>query len=272
MAINVGVGDLVFALAGADCMVASRPTGLDRFRTDAPVDVRVQVSCGREPQSVWERSELLSLDVDASAGLVSIVRTEGSAWFDLGRRSAAVNLRGPWTRALESFLSTAAQVYSLTLGRGLVLHAASVERNGAGVAFTGRSGAGKSTAARLAGQRGARTIAEDMSYISLGAGGSASICTLPFWQRGGTEPDPERIDLRRVCFLHQASRDAVVELPAREQVRRILQVVTIGVRHRLLMECAFDAAQRLVASTPVVDLHFRKSSAFWDLMEDHEPQ
>lgn len=118
----------------------------------------------------------------------------------------------------------------------LTLHASAIERNGKASLFSGDSGAGKTTTARLAADElaGARLLAEDVSLLAIVAdhpflvegaeaaihpwmneaaatlakGDGASVDVEPL--RRGLDDCPGRVSLHRITFLDRARREGAL--------------------------------------------------------------
>ena len=193
---------------------------------------------------------------------------EWTAVFDLPARRVEARLGGPWPRAVETLLKVAVQLFGLELRKGLTLHSSSVESAGRGYVFTGSAETGKSTAARLSEEVGRTVLTEEITFVGP-VDGSAAACVhpMPVWNKSGLLAQPVAVPLRAIYALEQAQEDRVEEIPRGEQVRRLAVAASIGVRHRLFMERALDLAEQLVERVPVHVLHFRKSPAFWDVIE-----
>jgi hypothetical protein len=137
------------------------------------------------------------------------------------------------------------------------------------VVFCGRSGAGKTTAAFLARDAGAKVLAEEMVCVGgLDRDVAPELLTLPFWQKDGTTTVPEFLPLRRIFALEQASVDTVEAMPYGAQVRALSSAASIGVRASPFMEAALDLSCRLAERVPVKLLRFRKSPDFWSAIDD----
>ena len=262
------IGGIAFACRGVDFPLVGPRMVLERFATDVEADVAVEVTHGGLSEWEWKRSELLSWDVDETTRRVRMEMQEWTAVFDLPGRRMEARLGGPWPRAVETLLKVAVQLFGLELRRGLTFHSSSVDSGGRGYVFTGRAETGKSTAARLSEKRGRTVLTEEITFVGP-VDGSAAACVhpLPVWNKSGLLAQPVAVPLRAIYALEQAQEDRVEEISRGEQVRRLAVAASIGVRHRLFMERALDLAEQLVERVPVHVLHFRKSPAFWDVIE-----
>ena len=265
---RVAVGCLVAELRGVDFSLDGDGVVLPQFLTDAVPDFRVNVSAGDLPRSVWGKSLRISEQVDRQRRIVAMAVTEWQASFDLPGRIVRAQLAGRWPGAVDSLLKTAAQLYALETRRALFFHASAVERGGVGVVFLGRASAGKTTAALLSRDVGARILNEEIVCVGGPSGAQRpALHTVSLGERHCLVSGPSSVPLRRLYVLRQAPFDAVEPLAAPAAVRALASSATIGVRDELLMLPALELASSLARSVPVKLLHFRESPSFWEAIE-----
>jgi hypothetical protein len=259
---RISLGALVVELRGLDFSLSGHKTWLADFICDDEPDVIVEATFGDRPDHEWVSSEILATRVDRERRVADVRLTEWHAVFDLGARHVRAEFGGRWPLAVDSLLKTVLQIYVIELGRGLLFHASSVERHGRAYVFMGRSGAGKTTAALLSREAGATILSEEMTVIcGLDGQGELAVPTLPFRQRLGIPMRPARLPLAGLYALEQADEDAVVPLTPAQQVLRLAETTSIGVRDALLMTPALELAGRLTARMPAAMLRFRKPPA-----------
>jgi hypothetical protein len=132
----------------------------------------------------------------------------------------------------------------------------------------GRSGAGKTTAGRLAGSVGAEVVSEEITYVALEPQG-ARLYALPFRQKHQlAAPGPSTHPVRTFYALEQDGRDRIEPLPHSECVKRLLTSVVVGVRDRAFTLPALEVCEALAGRVPVRRLRFRKTPAFWSLVSE----
>jgi len=110
----------------------------------------------------------------------------------------------------------------LALGRGIEIHGCGVrDRDGAGYLFTGHSGAGKTTIARLWKDLPGVTVLSDDRIILRRVGGQIFMHGTP-WH--GDEPlaSPSQVALTRGYVLHHAQRNDCVELRGVDAIAKLM--------------------------------------------------
>jgi hypothetical protein len=258
------LGNLAVEVEGADFDISVDGQRFDAYPWDGPPDVHVVARCGSRPADEWRESRIRSMRGIGDGRVLEAELTEWRARLDTRACRVTAEIDGRWPLAVGSLLKLVAQVYPLILGRGLVLHAAAVEREGNAYVFMGRSGAGKTTVALLSREAGLNALAEEMTYVGPAADGTPHVFTMPFRQRGMLSPEPACIPVAGVYWLEQAVTDEVVAVSHDRQLVATVRCAAVGVRHISLMEAALDPCRALVREVPVKVLRFRRGVGFWD--------
>jgi hypothetical protein len=177
----------------------------------------------------------------------------------------------------ENFLRVLVAYRLLELG-GAVLHSAGVVRDGAAFLFLGRSGAGKTTAARLSLARGAEVLSDDLNALVVGsaghgAGGGAGGCVvlkLPFTgdlgERRALRPP---LPLGGLLRLAQDSVDALAPLSRAETLACLLACapfVNVDPHRRERLEEVL-LALAAAAAPRAYTLRFSLSGGFWSIID-----
>jgi hypothetical protein len=173
----------------------------------------------------------------------------------------------------ENFLRVLVAYRLLELG-GAVLHSAGVVKDGAAFLFLGRSGAGKTTAARLSLARGAEVLSDDLNALVIGgARGGAGGCVvlkLPFTgdlgERRALRPP---VPLGGLLRLAQDSADALAPLSRAETLACLLACapfVNVDPHRRERLEQVL-LALAAAAAPRAFTLRFSLSGGFWSIID-----
>lgn len=162
-------------------------------------------------------------------------------------------------RALCSFL--------LFREGGFLLHAAAVVERGRAWVFCGRSGSGKTTVARLAGDR--LVLNDDTTGVRRVRGGFRA-CATPFFGEGGPGMGTRNVcaPIAAVCFLVKSDRFAHRRLGASEAIARALPDVFLPKGDPATAGALLDALAALVGRVPCYELSFARDPALWDYVRD----
>lgn len=151
----------------------------------------------------------------------------------------------------------------------LLLHGAALARRGKGLACTGRSGAGKTTVARLA--SGHADVWTDENLVVSLAGGQPALLSTPFW---GASTPPEmirrvnsRAPLRAVLLLEHGPQFRLERLSAGEAVLALLTTEKLAVERVSSAAAWLEMAQRLVAAVPTYRLFSRPTAELWPFLD-----
>jgi hypothetical protein len=264
------VGELNLAIAGlrtgiltpdprvAD-VVKDRYAG---FLSEGAPDWRIRIDVG--PTGPSQSAQDLVVRRDSGPARFLVQRADFRGSVDLGERRGTVTVAAPDEIALDAFLRI---VYSLALveTRGLVLHAASLIRNGKAHLFCGPSGSGKTTIARLT--PAATLLSDELSIVRLSDGQAVSYGT-PFWGELARGGEDRSAPLRGIYFLHKGDRHKVEAIGPRRALERLLPNVLFFVKERELTARVLGISADLLEAVPCFDLSFRPDPGFWEVIED----
>jgi hypothetical protein len=157
-------------------------------------------------------------------------------------------------------------VHTLVLARegGFLLHAASAVRNGNAFVFSGVSGAGKTTLARLA-PPDTDVLTDEISYVRKEAGGYYAYGT-PFAGELARVGANLRAPLDTIYLLAQGAENRVSDVGKAEAARGILANMLFFAEDAELVRAVFLSALDLVEHVPVRRLTFRPEAAAWELI------
>lgn len=167
--------------------------------------------------------------------------------------------------AVDSFLRTLLALY-LPRYNGMLLHAAAVRDEQKGYVFAGRSGAGKSTIARLLAGR-TEILTDELVALCRAPDGWCAFGT-PFWgdfaQAGANLSAP----LHALYLLAHAQRNHVERLSRRDALLAVLQCSLQFAEGAQVAEWMLNAVSLLVREVPIHRLHFLPDASFWQLVSD----
>jgi hypothetical protein len=147
---------------------------------------------------------------------------------------------------------------------GLLLHAASVVRNGRALVFTGKSGAGKTTISRLA-PRDAAVLSDEVSYLRRSADGYTCHGT-PFAGELARPGENVSAPLAAIYLLGHGSENRIEPVEPAEAAREILGNVLFFAEDSDLVKAVFRATIALVERVPLRRLSFVPDVRVWDLL------
>lgn len=112
-------------------------------------------------------------------------------------------------------------LHYLCRGKGIIMHACGIERNGGGILFVGDSGAGKSTLARLWDQRNGGHILSDDRIVLRKSEEGFWIYGTP-WHGDAKFASPRKAPLKKIFFLEHGRVNSLADLPRLQAVSNLL--------------------------------------------------
>jgi hypothetical protein len=197
---------------------------------------------------------------------------KGPVWFlQRGDFRAEWNIesRRGWVRqspnpySLDSVLRI---VHSLALAEegGFLLHAASAVRNGRAFLFSGGSGAGKTTIARLA-PPDVDLLTDEVSYIRRCKGRYRAYGT-PFAGELARVGENLSAPVDTLYFLVQGRENRIERIGRNEAARALLRNILFFAHDRDLVRQVFDAAIQFTSTVNVAKLIFTRDPQVWELV------
>ena len=202
---------------------------------------------------------------------VRVYRSEGSWRIERGDFRAVLD-----PRARRGSIRQTANPYSIdTLLRivhtlalapegGVLLHAASVVRNGRALVFAGASGAGKTTLSRLA-PHGTAVLTDEVSYVRREGSGYLAHGT-PFAGELARPGENTQAPLAAIHLLRHARENLIEPVPPPEAARAILSNVLFFAEDPALVKSVFAAAIEIAERVPVFRLGFAPDARVWSLL------
>ena len=252
--------------------IGGLPVGL---RTDAPDFARLLsqhysefVNPAATPAFEF-RVELLPPGVPTGDEDVRVRQLNGSWMVERGDFHAQWNLanRRGWVRqsaspyGIDSLLRILHTV-ALASESGFLVHAASAIRNSRAYVFAGRSGAGKTTLARLA-PPDVTLLSDEISYVRRVDDGYVAFGT-PFAGELTQPGENTSAPLAALYLLEQGPAARVEPLPEAEAVRRLLQNILFFAEDAALVEKVFETACEFTRRVPVARLVFPPDARAWE--------
>jgi len=161
-------------------------------------------------------------------------------------------------------------VHSLILAErgGFLLHSASAICDGRAYLFSGVSGAGKTTMARLA-PADITLLTDEISYLRPSAGGYAAFGT-PFAGELARAGENCTAPVSALFFLEKGTENRVDELTSAEAVRRLMRNILFFAEDRGLVEKLLATACDFVARVPIRRLTFYPDARVWDQVRNFD--
>ena len=274
-AFRLAIGDLAIELAGlpvdaADALEArfaafSAPPGRDGAGLRLEVlDADREHFLAPPPPS---RAELCRVLTTLDGEVFRAVSYRLAWWFDLdAMRGQVAYARTPFeppARAIENLLRSAVAWLAQRRG-GLLVHGASIERDGRVLVFYGPSGAGKSTLS--AQSRSGRVISDDLTLL-LPAEGGLHAAGSPF---RGTYTGGETVTgLFPVAGFYRLRKDARTAVSPGDAAAfaDFLGNLPWVVDQLPTRPELFERIRAAVGATPFHYLHFRKDEDFWPAID-----
>jgi hypothetical protein len=157
-------------------------------------------------------------------------------------------------------------VHSIVLAGagGFLLHAASAIRGNRAFIFAGRSGAGKTTIARLA-PADVSLLSDEISWVSPARERFFAWGT-PFTGELGRPGVNRSAPVAALYFLEQARENRITRLEGAETLRLLLENILFFADDPRLVRRVFDNACAFAASTSVFRLSFLPHTGVWELI------
>ena len=157
-------------------------------------------------------------------------------------------------------------VHTLILARegGFLLHASSAIRNGRAFLFSGVSGAGKTTMARLA-PPDAALLTDEISYITRNEDRYDAVGT-PFYGELARVGENLQAPIEALYLLAKGPENKIETLEGAEAVRGLMGNILFFARDPEFVKLVFDSALDFAARVPIRRLTFRPDPSVWELI------
>ena len=157
-------------------------------------------------------------------------------------------------------------VHTLLLARqgGFLLHASSAIRNGRAFLFSGVSGAGKTTMARLA-PPDAALLTDEISYITRREDKYFAVGT-PFFGELARVGENRQAPIEALYLLAKGPKNKIEPVRGVDAVRGLLGNILFFARDPEFVKLVFDSACDFVSRVPVRRLTFVPDTSVWELI------
>jgi hypothetical protein len=265
MRIRIAGVDLLFAPDGPDLHLLDDYAGEFRVPDDEPgaPDIRVSLAMSADlpvPHAVGE------FQVERSGSSIAFVRHDLVGTWEPSGRSATVRCWSERT-SIGSLLRVMCGLF-LPRSDGLLLHASSVVSGGRAFVFPGKSGAGKTSLARLGGDR--TVLCDEISAVRR-VGADFIAMPTPFFGEMERRPRGEPAKLALLGIPVKSGRSAIVPV---SKARVLADVLHCAVAFDESVEGRSDVlrvASSLVSDVPSCAVEFSLSDDPWILLDAFEP-
>ncbi|MEM7411657.1 MAG: hypothetical protein AAF430_15615 [Myxococcota bacterium] len=271
------VAGLRMAIEVPDALPWEWPDGpLLRFAsTPEDADVRVRVAV----RDRLEAPPRAALAYDSEGGIFDVARVDDGWVFSLAVRGELLRVarfdaefqNGVVEVAADSFyvrevlyplaypLDELIYLHRLARCGGLLLHACGVARGERARLYTGRSGAGKTTVARLELGRGdCEVLSDDRIVLWKRPDSGFEVCGTP-WHGDAPLASRRRVRLASIHAIHQAGSLEAAPLAGAAAAAAVLGNAFLPAHDPIAAARTLDLVDELVREVPIGDLHFPKA-------------
>jgi len=259
-ALTIEIGGLPIGLHTADpdfrALLAARYSNFLRPESHAALEFEL-LATAPGPLPAKEK-----LEVRCEQGRWLLARGDFRAWFDLrAHRGHLACVPNPYS--VDTLLRV---VHSLLLARagGLLLHASGGIREGRGFLFSGVSGAGKTTMARLAPPE-VRLLTDEISYVR-GGGEGFRVFGTPFAGELGIQGEDVSAPLAAIYLIEHGPANRLAAVAESDAARQLMRNTLFFARDAELVAAVFATVCELVRVIPVFRLEFLPDSRVWELV------
>ncbi|WHY90968.1 hypothetical protein QNK12_25555 [Neobacillus cucumis] len=167
------------------------------------------------------------------------------------------------TLALKHALTNLYSAFIVHHQWGLLIHSSCAIDQGKAHIFSGHSGAGKSTAARLSYPR--NLLSDEATLVKITSEG-VQVFNSPFRSELEADRYEGEVELASIQLLIQAIQNKRVRLEKSDAILQLMDKVFFWPQSNEEMKTIMRVMTMLVKQVPVYELHFQKNNTFWELI------
>jgi hypothetical protein len=264
--LTLSIADVPVTLALAECDGETRARLTERYRefvvpTRSTISIRIRFEEGSEYLPL-QIGGLLQIRTSEHNGRIEFESHYEKGWVDRRQGEGELVMRPKGNP--ENFLRVL-YAWLCVESEGLLLHASGVVSRGRGFVFFGPSGAGKTTVARLSLDR---TVLSDDLVIVKKQGAVFRLFGVPF--RGDFPEAPRNnvsADLQELFALVKDGDHFTTALAPSAAAARLSACVPFVMAQPQTARRVLGICSELATSISVRELHFRKDSKFWEVID-----
>lgn len=165
--------------------------------------------------------------------------------------------------ALKHALMNLYSSYIVYHNWGLLIHSSCAIEAGKAHIFSGHSGAGKSTAAKLSQPR--ELLSDEASIVKI-TGNFITILDSPFRSELNSEGTGQAAPLASIQILHQSLQNKREKLKKTDALINLVAKVFYWAHSPEESKKVMGLLKTLVSNVPVYELYFKKDNTFWELI------
>jgi hypothetical protein len=146
---------------------------------------------------------------------------------------------------------------------GLLIHSSCVIEKGKAHIFSGHSGAGKSTVAKLSYPR--ELLSDEATLVKITPEG-IKIYNSPFRSELEAGPFDQDIELASIQILYQALQNKRIKIQKSDALVHLMDKVFFWPHSQDETKTILKLMTMMVKQVPVYELHFQKNNTFWELI------
>ncbi|WHY71030.1 hypothetical protein [Fictibacillus enclensis] len=194
-------------------------------------------------------------------GTISFQRADYQIAIDEQFNSATIHIHDDL--ALKHAMMNLYSAYIVYQGWGLLLHSSCVIENNEGHIFSGHSGAGKSTAARLSYPR--ELLSDEATIVKIDREGH-TVFDSPFRSEMEERARTAFVPLSSIQLLYQSKTNKRIKIKSSDALISMMDKVFYWNYSVSETKKVLRLLTALVSEIPVHQLYFQKNNTFWELI------